>query len=263
MSNPAPLDAKVSSILGQKFDSSRTDPDDLDEDALFDELEKEDDTAYRAHRLEQLHKEVTSAKEALKQNSRNSGNNTTTIDAFYPTLVDDRAVLDLTTNNERCIVHFSHTDFARCAVMDEHLRLLAPRHHEVRFARVDVRNCPFVVEKLNIRVLPCVIGFVDGNGKERIIGFEGLVSIGKSALRGKGADNFRTTDLEKRLLSAGILVRGKYVEEMRGMGHGDDEGDGSESELEDGRRGKSSRKGIRDGTSKQRYAEDDSEDDWD
>lgn len=262
MSGPAPLDAKVSSILGQKLDSSRTDPDDLDEDALFDELEKEDDTAYRAHRLEQLHKEVTSAKEALKQTAHNSSNNTTTIDAFYPTLVDDRAVLDLTTNNERCIVHFSHTDFARCAVMDEHLRLLAPRHHEVRFARVDVRNCPFVVEKLNIRVLPCVIAFVDGNGKERIIGFEGLVSIGKSALRGKGADNFRTTDLEKRLLSAGILVRGKYVEEMRGNGH-DDEDDGSESELEDERGGKSLRKSIRDGTSKQRYGEDDSEDDWD
>ncbi|KAF4979732.1 hypothetical protein F66182_17268 [Fusarium sp. NRRL 66182] len=85
MSNPAPLDAKVSSILGQKFDSSRTDPDDLDEDALFDELEKEDDTAYRAHRLEQLHKEVASAKEALKQNPRNYSSNTTTIDAFYPT----------------------------------------------------------------------------------------------------------------------------------------------------------------------------------
>ncbi|EED18450.1 NTP binding protein, putative [Talaromyces stipitatus ATCC 10500] len=263
MSDPTFLDAKVSSILGQKLDSSRTDPGDLDEDALFEELEKEDDSAYRAHRLEQLHKEVVSAKEALKQNTPNNNNNntTTTIDAFYPTLVDDRAVLDLTTNNERCIVHFSHTDFARCTVMDEHLRLLAPRHHEVRFARIDVRNCPFVVEKLNIRVLPCVIGFVDGNGKERIIGFEGLVSIGKSALRGKGADNFRTTDLEKRLVQAGILVRGKYVEEI---GRNNDEGDMSESESENERGGKSSRrKGIRDGTSSRRYGQDNSDDDWD
>jgi hypothetical protein len=257
-SNPAPLDAKVSSILGQRLDSA-TDADDLDEDALFDELEREDDSAYRAHRLEQLHKEVVSAKEALKQQSTHNdsnSHNTTTIDAFYPTLTDDRAVLDLTTNTDRCIVHFSHPDFGRCAVMDEHLRLLAPRHHEVRFARVDVRNCPFVVEKLSIRVLPCVIGFVDGNSKERIVGFEGLVSI-KSIKKG-GADNFQTADLEKRFVEGNILVRGKLFEETGANRYndGDDESE-SESENDTGRRG------IRDRASNRWTGGDDSGDDWD
>lgn len=272
MAEISPLDSKVSSILGQKLNSTTTDADELDEDALFDELEKEDDSAYRAQRLDQLHKEVASAKQAIKEhqqyqhsnsNSNNGTQNPTTIDAFYPTLVDDRAVLDLTTTHERCIIHFSHTGFARCAVMDEHLRILAPRHHEVRFARVDVRNCPFVVEKLGIRVLPCVVGFVDGNAKERIIGFEGLVSIAKSVSRGKGADNFRTTDLEKRLLAAGILMRAKYVEEVGGDGDGDGD-DASESESDNERSGKSNRKGIRDGTSSRRYQGDaDDDDDWD
>ncbi|OKL62386.1 hypothetical protein UA08_02637 [Talaromyces atroroseus] len=257
-SHPAPLDAKVSSIVGQRLDSA-TDPDDLDEDALFEELEREDDSAYRAHRIEQLHQEVTSAKEALKkQNDNNSSShNTRTIDAFYPTLLDDRAVLDLTTNTDRCVVHFSHPDFGRCAVMDEHLRLLAPRHHEVRFARVDVRNCPFVVEKLNIRVLPCVIGFVDGNSKERIVGFEGLVSV-RSIKKG-GADTFQTADLEKRLLQGSILVRGKLFEEASSNRYNDDDESESDSENDTRRR----KKGIRDGTSNRRGNDNDSDDDWD
>jgi hypothetical protein len=53
--------------------------------------------------------------------------------------------------------------------------------------------------KLNVRVLPCVISFVDGISVDRIIGFEGL---------GTG-DNFTTKGVESRLLQCGVLVREK------------------------------------------------------
>jgi hypothetical protein len=54
---------------------------------------------------------------------------------------------------------------------------------------------------LKVQVLPCVLAFVDGVSKDRILGFEGLA----------GGDNFTTRQLETRLLQAGVLVRKKVT----------------------------------------------------
>jgi thioredoxin-like negative regulator of GroEL len=81
---------------------------------------------------------------------------------------------------------------------------LAPAHYEARILKINVENCPFLVTKLKVQVLPCVIAFIDGIGVDRIIGFEGL---------GRNPDNFTTRDLEARLISAGVLSRQKVGEE--------------------------------------------------
>jgi hypothetical protein len=66
--------------------------------------------------------------------------------------------------------------------MDQHLRVrnelpcefdlimqqkLAPKHFNTRFIRVFVENVPWLVERLGIQVLPCVICFVKGVTKDR------------------------------------------------------------------------------------------------
>ena len=51
-------------------------------------------------------------------------------------------------------------------------------------------------------MLPCVLAFVDGVSRERIVGFEGL---------GYSEDTFTTKDLEARLLKAGVLTREKTL----------------------------------------------------
>ncbi|KAL2219756.1 putative NTP binding protein [Thermoascus aurantiacus ATCC 26904] len=244
MSSTAPLDPKVSTA----------DPDDLDEDALFEALEKEDDSTYRAHRIEQLHAEFASAKDSLRTAAGSSSTTTIVNNALYPTLPNDQSLLDFTTQSQRCVVHFSHPDFARCGIMDEHLQLLASRHYEVRFARVDVRDCPFVVERLNVRVLPCVIGFVDGVGVERVVGFEGLGSGGQR----DGINGFRTVELERRLLKKGILVRKKLRQGEDSSGAWDGESD-SEEDAEVRRKGE--RRGICNANARQ--SKDDEDDDWD
>lgn len=66
--------------------------------------------------------------------------------------------------------------------------------------KINVDNCPFLVTKLKIQVLPCVIAFIDGIGADRIVGFEGL---------GRTPDNFTTRDLEARLIRAGVFERAK------------------------------------------------------
>jgi hypothetical protein len=75
-----------------------------------------------------------------------------------------------------------------------------------------VENVPFLVEKLGLKVLPCVICFVKGVSKDRhvqllavygfsfdfasrIVGFEELGN----------ADSFSTATLELRLLHTGLV----------------------------------------------------------
>ncbi|KAJ5584068.1 NTP binding protein [Penicillium hispanicum] len=228
-----------------------------DDDALFAELENEDDTSYRTQRIQQLNAELASQRTNRDESHAGAGAGASLMshDRTYPMLDNDQAVLDFTTQTSRCIVHFAHADFARCGVMDARLEELAGRHYEVRFARVDVRNTPFLVEKLGIRVLPCVIGFKDGVGVERVVGFEGLGSGGTDGLEG-----FSVKVLEKRLLWKGVLTQAKFSS-------GDDDdgaesGDGLDGEDERTRRN-GPRRTIRSGNTRLRGGDDDDDDDWD
>jgi len=206
------IDPTVATVIDK---TTTQDPTTLDEDALFAELENDDALpALRERRIQQLHEEFSRV-----QTSRSSHET-------YGGIKSEKELLDLTTTVERCVVHFFHEDFHRCAVMDRHLEKLAERHYEVRFVRTDVKDAAWVCEKLAVRVLPCVIGFVGGKSVVRVTGFEGL-----------GGDGFGTGILESRLVEGGVLVREKI---------GDDEGVVG--------------KGIK---GKKEVEEDEDEDDWD
>lgn len=70
---------------------------------------------------------------------------------------------------------------------------LARQHPHTLFLKADVQDTPFLVEKLKIKVLPCMLAFVNGECKERLVGFEDFGN----------ADNFSTAALEWRLGRAG------------------------------------------------------------
>lgn len=78
---------------------------------------------------------------------------------------------------------------------------LSPHHIRTLFLRINVTNAPFLVTKLQIKVLPCVIAFVDSLVVDRIVGFEGLGAPEADA----DADTFPTASLETRLCAAGVL----------------------------------------------------------
>jgi hypothetical protein len=48
---------------------------------------------------------------------------------------------------------------------------LAAKHTDTLFVKTDVANAPFLVTKLEVKVLPCVIGFVDGVSKMKSVFF--------------------------------------------------------------------------------------------
>jgi thioredoxin-like negative regulator of GroEL len=79
--------------------------------------------------------------------------------------------------------------------MDMHLERLAPAHLECKFIKINADKAPFFVQKLQIRVLPAVLVFIDGISVSRIEGFEGLnddMSPGKE-------DEWPTGNLARRL----------------------------------------------------------------
>ena len=234
-----PVDERVSALVDRHITSSS---DDADPDALFAELEAEDDTAFRAARAQQLASEL----------SKLRSNNSTAPSAAeaYITLRSDEEVLRFTTDTNKCLLQFLHPEFARCAIMDSHLQKLAERHSqyndgEVKVGRVDVRDASFVVEKLGVKILPCVIGFVGGVAKGRLVGFEGVAFGGRE----NGIDV--TKAIEQTAIGWTVFERRLFV---------DAEGsDGSEGEEEEELRRKSGRRGIQ--ARKQGVGDDN--DEWD
>lgn len=189
-----PLDATVAHVLDNR--SRPTDPDSDDEDALIAALEDDssaDFSSLREKRIEQLHAEMTRAK-AMRSTSH----------GIYTEIKDEKELMDIVKDEALCVVHFLKSDFGRCRYMEEKLRGLAEKHFDTRFVGISVDNAPFLVVKLGIQVLPCVIGFRKGVSVDRIVGFEGI---------GYKADSFTLTELEERLLGSGLVVRSKMTKE--------------------------------------------------
>ncbi|KAH9452343.1 hypothetical protein Pst134EB_016301 [Puccinia striiformis f. sp. tritici] len=51
--------------------------------------------------------------------------------------------------------------------MDKKLEELSSTYFSTRFLSVDVANVPWLVERLQVKVLPCVVGFLNGVSKKR------------------------------------------------------------------------------------------------
>ncbi|KAF2630282.1 thioredoxin-like protein [Macroventuria anomochaeta] len=183
------LDSKVASVIDRAAKN-----DESDEDDLIAQLEDDSELdAFRAQRIQQLHDEFDKARR-LKASEHGT----------YSEIKDEKALMDITTSTKNCVVHFFKPDFNRCRIMDTHLESLAPSHYEARIMKINVDNCPFLVTRLGVQVLPCVIAFIDGVGADRIVGFEGL---------GRTPDNFTVRDLEARLIRAGVFARNKVTKE--------------------------------------------------
>jgi len=140
----------------------------------------------------------------------------------YTPATDEHQVLTHTTTSKFSVVHFFHKDFNRCKIIDSHLEVLARKHFDTKFTSIDVEKAPFLVERLKVRVLPCVIAFVDGKSVDRI---EGFAELGNT-------DGFSTKMLELRLLACGVLVREKVDEDAGGVGGGGGGGGGGGKNTE-------------------------------
>lgn len=148
---------------------------------LFDDPELE---RLHGERLEKM-KEMKEKRSAMERKGHGT----------YEENVSEASFLEISTSTDKVVAHFSHPGFERCMIMDTHLKILASKYFDTRFVQVSVENAPFLVEKLQIRMLPCVICFQGGIAGERLIGFDAL---GKR-------DDFETSTLENKLLGWNVI----------------------------------------------------------
>ncbi|KAK4057612.1 hypothetical protein OIO90_001258 [Microbotryomycetes sp. JL221] len=196
MSAPVPSTSKTTFISKPTRRSASSDHD-LDEerhsdddDAIFEDLEAEIDDQFdlgglRERRMLELKSQMEHA-----QRMRDSDY------GRYTEYKAEKQLIAVTAKERRCVVHFFHPDFKRCKIMDSHLSKLATKHQETLFLKADVANVPFLVTKLGIKVLPCVVAFVDGVSRLKLVGFDDL----------PGGDNFTTASLEMGLLQNGVIA---------------------------------------------------------
>ncbi|XP_036355897.1 thioredoxin domain-containing protein 9-like [Octopus sinensis] len=110
-------------------------------------------------------------------------------------LTTEKEFFDVLKKSERAVFHFFRDSTFRCKILDKHLTILAAKHVETFFGKVDVEKSPFLVSRLKIRILPTMVPVVDGMAKEHILGFDSL----------GGTDDFSTEMLEWRLGCAEVI----------------------------------------------------------
>ena len=52
------------------------------------------------------------------------------------------------TGSTYVVCHFYHRDFPRCEIMNHHLAILAQRHIETKFIKINAEKAPFFVDKV-------------------------------------------------------------------------------------------------------------------
>jgi hypothetical protein len=83
----------------------------------------------------------------------------------------------------------------RCKIVDKHLEILARKHLETKFVKLNVDRAPFITERLHIKTLPTIALLIDNIVKDKIIGFTDLGNH----------DDFSTEMLEWRLGRSGVI----------------------------------------------------------
>lgn len=52
---------------------------------------------------------------------------------------------------------------------------LAAKHPQTLFLKTDVANAPWLVGKMSVKILPCLIAFVGGAAKDKCVGLASFV----------------------------------------------------------------------------------------
>ncbi|KRY35436.1 U3 small nucleolar RNA-associated protein 18 -like protein [Trichinella spiralis] len=182
MENKIVADAKVQSELQHAVISALEN----EVDAELARLENLDDEVlqqYRQKRLQEL-----KAEEKERENWRLCRH------GEY-TEVSERELFDFGNRSKRFIVHFYRDSTMRCKILDKHLQLLAAKHIESKFCKLNVEKSDYIVKKLNIFVIPTLALFLHGKAVFYIRGFDEF----------GGTDDFTTETVEAVLAERNLI----------------------------------------------------------
>ncbi|KRY23207.1 U3 small nucleolar RNA-associated protein 18 -like protein [Trichinella patagoniensis] len=182
MENKIVAEAKVQSDLQHAVISALEN----EVDAELARLENLDDEVlqqYRQKRLQEL-----KAEEKERENWRLCRH------GEY-TEVSERELFDFGNRSKRFIVHFYRDSTMRCKILDKHLQILAAKHIESKFCKLNVEKSDYIVKKLNIFVIPTLALFLHGKAVFYIRGFDEF----------GGTDDFTTETVEAVLAERNLI----------------------------------------------------------
>lgn len=113
----------------------------------------------------------------------------------YQELADEKDIFQAYKKSKNVVCHFFRNETFRCKIVDKHLTKLAQKHIETRFCKVNAERCPFLVERLQIKVIPTIAIIHNEKVCDYIVGFTDLGNH----------DEFSTEMMEWRLAQSKVI----------------------------------------------------------
>ncbi|XP_013404912.1 thioredoxin domain-containing protein 9 [Lingula anatina] len=150
----------------------------------LDRMDQDEMEQLREKRLQALKKQAAQKEEWIAQGH-----------GKYFEVPDEKAFFDECKKSKNVVCHFYRDSTFRCKIVDKHLEILAAKHIETKFIKIDAEKCKFLVERLRIVVIPTICLAKDGKTVDYVVGFDDL----------GGTDEFSTEVLEWRIARADVI----------------------------------------------------------
>ncbi|CAD6994168.1 thioredoxin domain-containing protein 9 [Ceratitis capitata] len=150
----------------------------------LDNLDTDDLKSIREQRLKEM-KELNRKKQEWLQNGHGT----------YTELADEKEFFEVSKKSPNIVCHFYRDSAERCRIVDMHLKILAGKHIEAKFCKVNAEKSPFLTQRLRIKVIPTIALVKDSKTKDYIVGFTDLGNC----------DDFSTEMLEWRIAQSGAI----------------------------------------------------------
>ncbi|CAH0564663.1 unnamed protein product [Brassicogethes aeneus] len=145
---------------------------------LIDNLDVNDLEAIRKARVDELRK-----LEGKKREWMLNGH------GKYEELAEEKMFFDIIKKSENIVIHFYTQNSPRCEIVNKHLKILAPKHVETLFTKLNAEKSPFLAERLRIKTIPSIVLIQNSVMVDKIVGFSQLGN----------RDDFSTEVLEWRI----------------------------------------------------------------
>uniref|UniRef100_A0A0B8RP07 Thioredoxin domain-containing protein 9 n=1 Tax=Philothamnus irregularis TaxID=1899461 RepID=A0A0B8RP07_9SAUR len=150
----------------------------------LDQMDEDDLELLKRRRLEALKKDQKQKQEWL---SKGHGE--------YREIPSEREFFQEVKGSKNVVCHFYRDSTFRCLILDKHLTILAKKHIETKFIKLNAEKSPFLCERLRIKIIPTLALLKDGKTQDYVVGFTDLGNT----------DEFTTETLEWRLGCADII----------------------------------------------------------
>lgn len=140
------------------------------EDALDEELKRMDDL--ERNDVDELDRMRERRLEQMKKNNKKKREFAAIGHGKYTEILDQKDFFDVAKTSNRACVHFYRDSTWRCKIIDKHLEVIAQKHFNCRFVKINAEKSQYLCQKLRILMLPCVVLVKDGATAHCFVGFD-------------------------------------------------------------------------------------------